>query len=67
MTPDPRRWVSAVVIVPVEKMDTPRGLWEGVCTHPDHRGPDFWRTEMNNAGGCAVALDQHWRAKHDGG
>jgi hypothetical protein len=72
-----RRWENAVVIIPVVKMDTPRGLWGAVCQHPDHLDdPEWgidqyglswgWRSGPTSAGGVAVALEQHWEAKHGG-
>lgn len=68
-----RQWVNAAAILPAEKMDTPRGLWFGLCQHPDHVTVDGnmefiwgWKSGFGSAGNVAVALTQHWEAKHGG-
>ncbi len=57
-----RQWQFAVSILPAEKMDTPYGLWTACCAHPDHTAT--WTSAPHTAGTAAVALTQHWKAKH---
>lgn len=56
-----------VMIIPTVKMDTPTGLWRGVCLWPycDSNDGMGYTTGATNIGAAGSAVLAHWTAKHD--
>lgn len=57
--PAMHEWHFVAAILPADNVG---GKWSACCAHPDHTA--VWTSAPHTAGTAAVALEQHWRAKH---